>query len=209
MTSIHAAGTAELRIAAEHAIVSCHVAATSTSRESSIREATALHTRVIEHCRVLQQRGWADAVTATAISTETRRNYGQGSPDEVTTDYRTTSRLTVTLTHLDAVSELATEFAEWGVETHVTWALTDETRRRAEREARIAAVAESRQIAEDYAYALGVTIAEVVSLTDSRDTDMQPRVRMAAMSSEAVGGAEVTVADITVTASVVGSYEAK
>ena len=68
---------------------------------------------------------------------------------------------------------------------------------------------EGDSVAEDYADALGERIVRVVSISDAPETPSfgGPQARFAAAS--AGGSAEVTVAEITVSASVQGVFESE
>lgn len=124
-------------------------------------------------------------------------------------EHITTSQVRVKLANLERVSDLVTEFAEAGAHTSVDWTLTVNARRAHEKSARKAAVGEAREIAEDYASALGERVVRVVTISDSQQPAFGgPGVR--AMSAAAGGvqeTAEVTIPEITVSATVAGEFE--
>ena len=91
--------------------------------------------------------------------------------------------------------------------TDVDWSLTENTRRVYERRMRKAAVESAREVANDYAEALGQRIESVVSISDAVVGGGAPAAF--ARSAAAAGASEVTVAEITVSATVSGVYEAE
>ncbi len=207
MTTIHATGTSELHLRAERATVTARVSVTSRARPESIAAATRLHNWVVQRAEQLRASGDATWHAADPISTWANKSYAAGSKKTVIVEYTTSSRVRIKLSNLDLVSGFIAELAEAGLFTDVAWSLTEASRRVCERRARKDAVDEARAVAEDYAEALGERIGAVVSISDSSAGGLQPPARFASARAADGGTAEVTVAEITVSASVAGVYE--
>lgn len=207
MTTIHATGTRESHHRAERATITARVFLVSQDRARSIEEATRLHNRIAARAQQLRDAGDATWHAADPISTWARKSYQEGSKSKVVVEHVTQSRVRIKLANLELVGPLVAELAEAGAETDVSWSLTEAFRRQCERAARKAAVGAAREVAEDYADALGERVVRVVSISDAPDTPSfgGPQARFAAAS--AGGSAEVTVAEITVSASVQGVFE--
>lgn len=208
MTTIHASGTSETHVLAERATITALVSVTSRDRSGSIDAATRLHRWLVQRAEQLRGSGDATWHSADAISTYSYKSYAEGKSKQVVFEHRTSSRVRIKLSNLSLVGALVTELAEAGVTTDVDWSLTEASRRVHERRMRKAAVEAAREIAADYADALGQRIASVVSISD---TPMGGGTPMAAFARSAAdsGAPEVTVAEITVSATVNGVYEAE
>ncbi|MBL3687629.1 DUF541 domain-containing protein [Leucobacter zeae] len=208
MTTIHATGTSETHVLAERATITALVSVTSRDRSGSIDAATRLHHWLVQRAEQLRGSGDATWHSADAISTYSYKSYAEGKSKQVVFEHRTSSRVRIKLSNLSLVGALVTELAEAGVTTDVDWSLTEASRRVHERRMRKAAVEAAREIANDYAEALGQRIASVVSISD---TPMGGGAPMAAFARSAAGSGapEVTVAEITVSATVNGVYEAE
>jgi len=207
MTTIHATGTAETHVLAERATITALVSVTSRDRSGSIDAATRLHNWLVQ--RAEQLRGSRDATwhSADPITTWSYKSYAEGKPKQIVFEHRTSSRVRVKLSNLSLVGALVTELAEAGVTTDVDWSLTENTRRVYERRMRKAAVESARETANDYAEALGQRIESVVSISDTPVGGGAPAAF--ARSAAAAGAPEVTVAEIIVSATVSGVYEAE
>lgn len=207
MTTIHATGTSEMYFLAERATITARVSASSRDRSASIADATRTHNWTVQRAEQLRASGDATWHAADPISTWTHKTYAEGDQKQVVIEHTTSSRVRIKLSNLALVSELVTEFAEAGLSTDVSWALTEASRRAHERGVRAAAVSEARMIAEDYATALGRRIGTVVSISDAPQASFQAQPRFAAASAFSDSAAEVTIAEITVSATVSGVYE--
>ncbi|WP_053382536.1 SIMPL domain-containing protein [Leucobacter celer] len=207
MTTIHATGTSEEHFPAERATITARVTATSRDRSASIADATRVHNWTVQRAEQLRANGDATWHAADPVSTWAHKTYAQGSQQQVVIEHTTSSRVRIKLSNLALVSELVTEFAEAGLTTDVDWTLTEASRRAHERRARAAAVGEARMIAEDYATALGRRIGTVVSVSDAPSTPFPAQARFAAAGAFGDAPAEVTIAEITVSATVSGVYE--
>lgn len=208
MTTIHATGTSEMHVRAERATIVALVSVTSRDRSASIEGATRLHNWLVQRAEQLRASGDATWHAAEPISTWSYKSYAEGKSKQTIVEHRTSSRVRVKLANLSLVSLLVTEFAEAGLGTDVAWALTEASRRDCERRMRKAAVDETRAVATDYADALGQRIERVVSISDdSGDGRGSAPVAAFARSSAAQAGPEVTVPEITVSATVTGVYE--
>lgn len=208
MTKIHATGTSSSHYPAERATITAHVSEVSRDLSTSISLATSVHNRLVQRAQELRSSGDATWHSAEPISTWARKTYEEGSTSKVVIEHVTSSRIRVKLSNLKLVSEVVTEFANMGVETNVSWSLTEVFRRECERTARKAAVGSAREVADDYAEALGEQIVHVVSISDNETHSFEmPMARMAsAMHAET---AEVSIAEITVSATVAGVFESE
>lgn len=207
MTTIHATGTAETHLRAERATITALVSVTSRDRSASISSATGLHNRVVQRAEQLRASGDATWHSADPISTWSYKSFAEGKSKQTIVEHRTSSRIRIKLSNLSLVGALVTELAEAGLATSVDWALTEKTRRACERRMRRAAVESARETADDYAEALGLRIASVASISDAPAGEGAPAAAFARAAS-AAGSSEVTVAEITVSATVSGVYEA-
>lgn len=122
-------------------------------------------------------------------------------------EYQTSSTVQIKLANLSLVSSIVTDLAEDGVSTDVEWSLTEVTKRQVEKQARKAAVVEAGNIAQDYADALGQRIVKAVKLSDIATPRKSPSSRFSDELGYFSGSAEVTVAEITVSSTVVGDYK--
>ena len=209
MTTIHATGSSQTHHLAERATVSARVSIAAPGREESIEGATRLHNLLVARAKQLRENDDATWHSADPISTWARKNYHDGTEANPATEYVTSSRVQVKLSNLDLVSAFVAELALLGAETDVAWSLTETSRRAHERAVRKAAVLAARDVAEDYAEALGERVARVVSVSDSSTVSMpMPGVRMMA-AMDAAPSAEVTVAEIAVSATVQGEFESE
>ncbi len=103
-----------------------------------------------------------------------------GRDEDRRSRYQVGSTLTVTVTDLSLLSGLVEQVLQTerlGVE-HLQWEVTD--LRRLRREARVRAIAEAREAAEDYAAALGMRLGRVISVNDPDTGGARPMFAMAA-----------------------------
>ena len=204
MTIIHATGAAETRHLAERATVRARTSISSADRADSIARATKLHNGIVTRARQLCDEGGAVSFEADPISTWAHRVRDDSTGPAGVIEHTTTSEIRILLQDLDLVSPLISELAAAGAETNVEWSLTDDSRRAHEQAVRKTAVVAARAVADDYAAALGERVIRVESISDSGMHG--PGLRMVAMQS-ASAHAEVTLPEITVSATVQGSFE--
>ncbi|MGY5764756.1 SIMPL domain-containing protein [Brachybacterium sp. DNPG3] len=211
MTTIQARGEHESHHVAERATITARISIASEDRERSIAEATALHGRIMGIARDLREQGAATWHAGEPIRTYGTRTYREGKSRRVVIEHRTTSAVRVKVSDLEQVSTLVTLLAEMGATTDVDWSLTEASRREHEKAARRSAVRVAREIAGDYAEALGERVGLVVSISDvpggGAIAPMAASMRMVAGGAGAVEAAEVTIAEITVRAEVTGLFE--
>jgi uncharacterized protein YggE len=205
MTAIHATGTSESHHRAERATITARISLVSRDRARSIEEATRLHNRIVARAQQLRDSGDATWHSADPISTWTRKSYEEGAKSKVIVEHVTSSRVRIKLANLELVSPLVTELAEAGAQTDVNWSLTEAFERQCEQTARKEAVGAARRIADDYAEALGERITRVVSISDAPTSFGGPQARFAVAAMDSAA-AEVTVAEITVSATVQGEF---
>lgn len=203
MTLIHATGTSEFHYRAERATITARVGIASPDRSTSISRATELHNQIATRAQQLRDSGDATWHAADAISSVARKSYEPGSKSKVVIEHFTSSRVRIKLSNLELVGPLVSELASIGAETNVDWSLTETFRRKCERHARKAAVGEARRIADDYADALGEGISRVISISDAPPGFGGAQARFAASGAN---DPEVTIAEITVSASVKGEF---
>jgi len=207
MTTITASGTSTSYTPAERATIRARISIESPDRQRSVSISTQLHTALLARAVQLREHGDATWHAAEPLSTAAQLRYPNGTNKPSVTSHLTTSTISVKLANLEIVALIVDEFTRAGAEVTIDWALTEASKREREREARKAAVGDARAVAEDYASALGERITEVVSISDrgvsGTHYNAAPRFA-AAMSSEAP--AEVTIKEITVSASVEGIF---
>lgn len=196
-----------MHVPAERATITAAVSVASNDRAQSIEAATRLHNWVVQRAEQLRTSGDATWHSADPISTQSYKSYEEGNAKKIILEHRTSSRVRIKLSNLSLVSTLVAELAEAGLSTDVQWTLTEVTRRRAERRMRKAAVDEAREVANDYAEALGQRIERVVSISDAPSGGGVPTAGLA-RAAAAPASAEVTIGEITVSATVQGVYEA-
>lgn len=203
MTVITTVGTAERHLSAERATLVARVSVSDADRTTAIAAATALHNRLAARAGELHAAGDATWHHASTLSTGVHQwvdNDGSLHREHVTT-----SSVQVKLSNLDRVADTVEQLSAMGASVHASWALTEVTRTRVTREIRAAAVSDARVEADDFASALGTTIARVVTLRASGAGPGPVGLRSAAMASGE--SAEVSIPDITVRVEVTAEFE--
>ena len=208
MTLIRTLGTAERHLGAERATLSVHLDVEhddlDASREALLRE----HAVVVAEARSLRESGSATWFEAGAPATWSWRKIHPQTGKPLGTRHRTSAVVRVKLADLDLVGALEQQWALRGHTVGVEWTLTEVTRRRVERAVRLDAVAAARDIADDYAAALGATVVRVVRLDDEDERGApMPTMRAGATAFSGAQGAEVSVRELTVRASIRGEYD--
>ena len=209
MTIIRATGSSERELRAQLATLRIHVNVTHREREVAVRDAVTTHNTIVARARGLVESGDATSVEAQAPSTYGSSMPGPTPSAEPQVVTVATSNVSVTLSNLELVGALTLELALAGASVHIDWNLTDATRREGERACRREAVLRAREIADDYAEALGTTIVAVASIDDGEPA--RGGVPMFAMRAgafdESMSTPDVTVPTLTVSATVRGTYE--
>ncbi|MDZ8201476.1 SIMPL domain-containing protein [Microbacterium sp. SSW1-59] len=203
MTVITTVGSAERHIAAERATLIARVSVSHHDRGTAMAEGTALHNRLAARAGELHASGDATWHHASTLSTGIRQWIdNDGSPHR---EHVASSSVQVKLSNLDRVAGTVEELSAMGASVHTSWALTEVTRMRVTREIRAAAVSDARVEADDFAAALGTTVARVATLRSGEAGPAPMGLRSAAMS--AGESAEVSVPDITVRVEVTAEFE--
>jgi len=203
MTVITTVGTAERHLPAERAALVARVSVSDADRATAVAAATALHNRLAARAGELHAAGDATWHHASTLSTGVHQwvdNDGSLNREHVTT-----SSVQVKLSNLDRVADTVEQLSAMGASVHASWALTEVTRTRVTREIRAAAVSDARVEADDFASALGTTIARVVTLRAGEAGPGPVGLRSAAMASGE--SAEVSIPDITVRVEVTAEFE--
>lgn len=202
MTKITSTGTTEHHYKAERATVVISVTTRHESRSKAIAQTTDAHNEAMRLVRLLESEGRATWVKGDPISTSQQQVKQEGS-DTWRNVYVSSSRVMVKLQDLAYVSGFVTDLQEKGYGTSVSWSLTEVTRKTRTSEVRRRAVQKAREVAEEYADALGHEIIAVKSISD---VDVQkPYAGMARGAASSV--AEVTIPEITISAAVIGVYK--
>ncbi|MDZ8274624.1 SIMPL domain-containing protein [Microbacterium aquimaris] len=203
MTVITTVGSAERHLPAERATLVARVSVSHTDRATAIAEGTALHNRLAERAGELHASGDATWHHASTLSTGVR----QWVDHDGTThrEHVTSSSVQVKLSNLNRVADTVEQLSAMGATVQTSWSLTEATRTRVTREIRAAAVSAARQEADDFASALGTTIARVATLR-SGDAGAAPMaLRSAAPASHE--SAEVSIPDLAVRVEVTAEFE--
>lgn len=203
MTKITATGTSTRHYAAERATISIGISVTNDDRHAAIGEATDMHNEALRLGRLLEEERRATFVKGLAQSTyaHDRDNFGQMIPT-----FTTRSTVLVKLSDLGYVSEFIALLQKQGYGVRVSWSLTKDNTEEYTRVVRRRAVEKARDVADDYAIALGTQVDKVVSISDATSTD-RGLVGARAKSAASDPTAEVTIPEIAVSASIVGVYK--
>ena len=204
MTKITSTGTTERHYKAERATVVISVATRHESRSEAIAQTTDAHNEAMRLVRLLESEGRATWVKGDPISTYQRQVKHEGS-ETWRNVYVSSSRVMVKLQDLAYVSGFVTDLQEKGYSTSVSWSLTEVTRKARTSEVRRRAVQKAREVADEYASALGHEIVSVKSISDVAASSGMYASKMRGSAGSAP--AEITIPEITISAAVIGVYK--
>lgn len=198
MTEIVVTGSAERRLPADRAQLQLSASHAGPERQPVVARAGAIHERIVARAQELVASGIAESYTADAVSTYT--NSWRDEHGTQIVEHRASVSVGVDLIALAEVGALTTEFAEAGIDPHVSWKLSDPARTAVLRELRAEAVADAHTAAADYALAIGKSSLELRELRDgSAGRGPVPiGAPRFAMMADAGAPPEVTVHDISV-----------
>ncbi|MDR6978203.1 uncharacterized protein YggE [Streptomyces sp. 3330] len=187
-------GEAELEVDPEIARIGITVTARGRDRRTTLDDLTRRNTTVLD---LLKSYGDEVENLATGTVSITPELTQRGRGERVRT-YHGAVHLTAELADFTALGELTTRLADLDLTTidGPTWALRPTSP--VHRQARRHAVREALQRAEEYAEALGTTLAALLELTDIGTTGGHPRAafdRRAVRFSMAAPDAEATAPD--------------
>ncbi|MDQ0645192.1 SIMPL domain-containing protein [Microbacterium murale] len=200
MTVITVDGLGERHLAAERATLTAHVAVAHRDRSESIAEGTAVHARIALEATQLRDSGAATWHSVDPLATNVRTwtdKDGRKHQDHVTS-----GTVRIKLAQLARVADAVAELSTLGATVSASWALTEATKLRVTKELRAAAVRDASAKADDFASALGTTVAEVVRVTETGGYT-PPGARGAAGGQKE----ELTIPEITVRVGITGEYE--
>ena len=222
MTRIAVEGQATRTHPAERGTVNLHVAFSGTLRNDVVDQVARTHTILVEQARAHVSAGAADKWDSASVHSyvyDDRVKSSQAGGKQRIRRFRASARLSVTFRDFEALSTWLADIMDVdGVEIdRIAWALTDETRRTLQAEARIEAAEETVVRAQSYADALGlgpvapVAIYEAGLRNGGNGGGNAPMyaTRAGAMA-EAGGGAHVELQprDIDVDITLSADYEA-
>lgn len=187
---------------AERATLRAGISISSPDRTQSIRSATELHNTVAKRAEQLRASGDATWLHASAPSTWVRR-----WTDDAGAEHRahvTASQVQIKLSNLDLVAALNEELSETGTTVHITWTITDVTRKAVTAKVRALAVHDAQAKATDFAAALGREVVATVELRE--ESDGGPVLMRSAAGAASHESAAVSVPEITVSVAVSADF---
>lgn len=210
MTAITARGTSTRHYPAERATLGIRIESIESERFDSISGNGEKHNAALNRVRELEDSGdatWTHSDAPVTYERHVKSTSSVPGAPEYVVEYVTSSRVLVKVSNLSLVSGLVREFSFLGT-TSVSWALTEASRTQYESYARRRSVEKARDIAADYAEALQKDIVSVISISDVDQGVSVAGVRGGAGASNSAA-AEVSIPEITITASVTGEYSAE
>lgn len=161
MTQITAIGQSTREYDAERATIQVFITNVAPNREEAWDEAHRLQSGVLSIARRLEAEG-----STTFLKAEAPTVSSYLDPDTKEWSYTVRSLVIVKLSDLERVSAVVSEITAVGdlVSPRVSWSLTEDSLRTLTSERRVRAVQKARDIAEDYASAIGENISSVVSI---------------------------------------------
>lgn len=220
MTTFNVSGTAERYSAPERAIVHVRVSATSLIKGEAYRGVVAIHNWLAEQATEFRT---ADAATWFDTSAPSTYSYqerwvpdGEDAEPQSRMRYSSSSRVSVKFKDFEKMGEWLAELADQDfVSTSVEWKLTDETQKRIQKEIRSEAVANARELAEDYARGDGIDPAvsrlSLVSVSDNSthtfESYRSPLRGASAMRAGSAPVAAVSPEDIQLSANITALFE--
>ncbi len=176
MTKFNVSGTAERYSAPERAIVHVQVSATSLQRGAAYKGVVEIHNGLVDAADSFKNSGAATWFDASAPSTYSYQERwvpdGKDAEPQTRMRYAASSRVSVKFRDFEQLGEWLASLADQDfVSTSVEWKLTDETEKRIQKAIRSEAVANARELAEDYARGDGIDPAvsrlRLVSVSDN------------------------------------------
>lgn len=176
MTTFNVSGTAERYVAPERAVVHIRISATSLSKGEAYRAVVAIHNWLADHAidfNSTDAATWFDTSAPSTYSYQERWTPdGEDAEPQSRMRYTASSRVSVKFKDFEKMGEWLAELADQEfVSTSVEWKLTDATKKRIQKEIRSEAVANARELAEDYARGDGidpsVSRLSLVSVSDN------------------------------------------
>lgn len=178
MTTFNVSGTAERYAAPERAIVHIRVGATSLEKGEAYRGVVNIHNGLVALADDFKSTAAATWFDASAPSTYSYQEHwvpdGEDAEPQTRMRYAASSRVSVKFQDFEKMGEWLAELSEQElISVSVEWKLTDETRKQLQKEIRGEAVANARELAEDYARGDGVVIdaAHRMALLSVSDND--------------------------------------
>lgn len=219
MTTFNVSGTAERYSAPERAIVHVRVNATSLVRGDAYRGVVAIHNELVAEAADFKSTDVATWFDASAPSTYSYQESwvpdGEDAEPQTRMRYAASSRISVKFKDFEKMGEWLAELSEQElISVSVEWKLTDETRKRLQKEIRGEAVANARELAEDYARGDGIdpsaTRLELKSVSDNSyqhtDSYASPLRGASAMKVGSAPVATVSPEDIQLSANITALF---
>lgn len=220
MTTFNVSGTAERYSAPERAIVHVRVSATSLNKGDAYRGVVAIHNELVAEAsdfRTADVSTWFDASAPSTYSYQERWvPDGEDAEPQTRMRYAASSRVSVKFQNFEKMGEWLAELADRDfIATSVEWKLTDATQKSILKEIRSEAVANARELAEDYARGDGIdpsaTRLELKSVSDNSyqhtESYASPLRGASAMKVGSAPVAAVSPEDIQLSANITALFE--
>lgn len=219
MTTFNVSGTAERYSAPERAVVHIRISATSPTRGEAYRGVVEIHNVFVDQAAAFRDSDaatWFDASAPSTYSYQESYRPTKNAELKVRMRYSASSRISVKFKDFEKMGEWLAELADLElVSTSVEWKLTDETKKRILKEIRSEAVANARELAEDYARGDGIDPSairlELKSVSDNSSVHMESFASpLRGASAMKVGNAPVAAMspeDIQLTANITALFE--
>lgn len=220
MTTFNVSGTAERYSAPERAIVHIRVNATSLAKGEAYRGVVEIHNELVKQAAAFKNADAATWFDASAPSTYSYQERwvpdGEDAEPQTRMRYAAASKVSVKFQDFEKMGEWLAELADLElVSTSVEWKLTDETKKRILKEIRSEAVANARELAEDYARGDGidpsVTKLELKGVSDNSSVHIEsfgsPLRGASAMKVGSAPVAAVSPEDIQLSANITAFFE--
>lgn len=205
MTTYHVTGSAEATHAPELAQIVFNVGASGPSAEDVATVALREHNKLAERLTSLAAADDSIEVQVNAPSSYVIERWVSDEDGHVL-HYVTNSRLKLTLSNFVQLGGLLGDYlGDDYVKVSVEWKLTSETIENLKRRVRQAALANARELAEDYAAGDPTTINAalvLLSVTDENSVRRPVLARAGAMKASAAERPHLSPEDITISASV-------
>lgn len=172
MTRIAVEGQATRTHPAERGTVNLHVAFSGTLRNDVVEQVARTHTLLVEQAKAHVSAGAAERWDSESVHSyvyDDRVKNSQAGGKQRVRRFRASARLSVTFSDFEVMSTWLADIMDVdGVEIdRMTWALTDETRKALQAEARVEAAEETVVRAQSYADALGLGPVSPVAIYEA------------------------------------------
>lgn len=204
MAEITVPGRASRKVAADQATLHLSFSTHGPERAKVLADATERHRALTARAAELTDAGRIDRYSAEELRTWS--NWAQVGDNRVTEHFAQVN-VSLTLSSLDEVGVLLTEFTNDDLDANVGWELSDALRLQTQRELRGEAVTSAKEAAEDYCAAIGLSVLTLRSIKDGQGGHSGSPMMARAMMADAMP-IEVTIQDLEVSVSIEATYVA-